>query len=280
MLLSKQLAVLEPLSRKQIKENVVKKVKEVGKSRTKVQVGDIFDTNNCGKLVVLEYENALNLKVKFEDTGYVTSVQADRLRKGEIKDRSLPSVFGVGIIGNEQVKIDGKYTKDYQLWNSMLRRCYDEKYSNKSPTYKDCEVSDNFKYLPYFKKWCHRQIGFDQVGWQLDKDILIKRNKVYSENTCCFVPAEINSLLIKRDSLRGDLPIGVRYYKRVRKYVAQVSRFKKVTHLGCFNTPDEAFNAYKEAKEDYVKEVANKWKDQIDPRVYEALMKYRVEITD
>ena len=162
----------------------------------------------------------------------------------------------------------------------MLRVCYDEKYSNKYPTYKDCEVSDNFKYFPYFKDWCSKQTGFGKEGWQLDKDILIKGNKVYSEDVCAFVPSEVNRLFIKRDSLRGDLPIGVRYYKKVRKYAAQMSRFKKAIHLGYFYTPDEAFNAYKEAKEAYIKEVANKWKDQIDPRVYEALMKYRVEITD
>ena len=47
-----------------------------------------------------------------------------------------------------------------------------------------------------------------------------------------------------------------------------------------FKTPEEAFYVYKEAKETYIKEVANRWKDQIDPRVYEALMKYEVEITD
>lgn len=262
----------------------MKKVKEVGKSRTKIQVGAIFDTNNCGKLVVLEYENAINLKVKFIDTGYVTSVQAGHLRRGNVKDRSLPSVYGVGIIGNGITKVCGVETKDHQLWNNMLRRCYDEKYSNKYPTYKDCTASDNFKYLPYFEDWCSKQTGFGKEGWQLDKDILIKGNKIYSEDTCCFVPAEINRLFIKcdrsRGAARGDLPIGVNYHKASRKFVAQVNRFKKVIYLGCFNTPDEAFNAYKQAKEDYIKEVAEKWKDQIDPRVYEALMKYRVEITD
>ena len=247
---------------------------------TKIQVGDIFDTNNCGKLVVLEYKGHLDVIVKFIDTAYVTSVQVGNLRKGEVKDRSLPSVFGVGIIGNGITCVGGVETRDYKLWKNMLRRCYDEKYSNKYTTYKDCTASDNFKYLPYFEEWCHQQTGFDQECWHLDKDILIKRNKVYSENTCCFVPSEVNNLFTKHDSLRGEYPIGVRYHKMGRKYTAQISKFKKVIYLGCFNTPDEAFNAYKEAKEDYIKEVANKWKDQIDPRVYEALMKYRVEITD
>ena len=247
---------------------------------TKIQVGDIFDTKNYGKLVVLEYRGHLDVIVKFEDTGYETTTRANELRKGEVRDRSLPSVCGVGIIGNGIAKVCGVETKDYKLWKSMLERCYDEKYSNKYPTYKDCEVSDNFKYLPYFEEWCSKQTGFYQEGWHLDKDILVRGNKVYSENTCCFVPAEINRLFIKSDAARGDLPIGVNYYKKNKKYVAKMSRFKEDINLGCFATPDEAFNAYKEAKEAYIKEVANKWKDQIDLRVYEALMNYQVEITD
>ena len=247
---------------------------------TKIRVGDIFDTNNCGKLVVLEYKGHLDVIVKFIDTGYETTARANNLRKGNVKDRSLPSVYGVGIIGNGIAKVCGVETKDYQLWNSMLRRCYDEKIHAYRPTYEKCSVSDNFKYLPYFEEWCHQQIGFDQVGWQLDKDILIKGNKIYSEDTCCFVPAEINSLFIKCDRSRGEYPIGVSYPKRVRKYVAKMRKFKEDIHLGCFSKPDEAFNAYKEAKEAYIKEVANKWKDQIDLRVYEALMNWTIEITD
>ena len=247
---------------------------------TKIRVGDIFDTNNCGKLVVLEYKGHLDIIVKFIDTGYETTARANNLRKGKVKDRLVPSVFGVGIIGNEQVKIDGKYTKDYQLWNNMLRRCYDEKYSNKYPTYKDCEVSDNFKYFPYFKDWCSKQTWFGKEGWQLDKDILVKGNKVYSEDTCCFVPKDLNSLLTHRKKDKGLYPVGVSYKPRINRYIAQIRKFKENIHLGCFATPDEAFCAYKEAKEAYIKEVAELYKDRIDPRVYEALMKYVVEITD
>ena len=258
----------------------MKDTKEVGKSRTKIQIGDIFDTNNYGKLVVLEYENIYNLKVKFIDTAYETTTRAYQLRKGEVKDRSSPSVYGVGIIGNCITRVCGVETRDYQLWKSMLCRCYDVSYSNKNPTYKDCTVSDNFKYFHYFKEWCHRQIGFDQEGWHLDKDILVKGNKVYSEDVCAFVPSEVNSLLTKRDSLRGDCPVGVSYKPRINRYIAQIRKFKKVINLGYFSTPEEAFNAYKEAKEAYIKSLAEKWKDKIDPRVYEALMKYRVEITD
>jgi len=88
-------------------------------------------------------------------------------------------------------------------------------------------------------------------------------------------------LFIKRDAARGDLPIGVWFDKQKGKYQADVSvGRKKRKRLGSFSTPEEAFQIYKEAKEAYIKEVANKWKDQIDNRVYEALTTYEVEIND
>ena len=43
----------------------------------------------------------------------------------------------------------------------------------------------------------------------LDKDILCKGNKIYSRDTCVFVPQRINSLFTKCDNARGDNPIGV-----------------------------------------------------------------------
>lgn len=74
----------------------------------------------------------------------------------------------------------------------------------KYPTYKDCEVSENFKSYEYFYEWCNKQIGFGNEYWQLDKDLLIKGNKVYSENTCHFIPKEINLVLTKSDKKRGE----------------------------------------------------------------------------
>ena len=118
----------------------------------------------------------------------------------------------------------------------------------------------------------------DEKGrpFALDKDILIKENKVYSEDTCCFVPQEINALFVKRDKLRGEYPIGVSFHKSRGMLRATLNN----KHLGYFNTVEQAFQVYKQAKEDYIKEVANKWKDQIDPRVYDALVSYQVEITN
>ena len=118
-------------------------------------------------------------------------------------------------------------------------------------------------------------------SWQLDKDILLKRNKVYSPETCVIVPNELNCLIIKTDATRGNLPVGVS--KSGKKFMANLRAGKenrKSTYLGTFDTPEEAFKAYKLAKEEYIKVVADKYKNQITEQCYQALYNYQVEITD
>ena len=249
-------------------------------------VGKVFKSKSSGDFKVLKYNDSANVVIQFLKTGYETLVQLTNVRNGYIKDPYLPSVYGVGILGTKYPsKVSGVTTKEYVPWCSMLKRCYSDSYKKKNPTYKDCEVSENFKSYEYFYEWCHKQVGFGNDGngnpFHLDKDLLIKGNKVYSESTCVFIPSEINSLLIKREALRGEYLIGVYWSKTNKAFRARVNKNKGASeHLGYFNTELEAFNAYKVAKETYIKEQANKFKSQIDPRAYEALMNYQVEITD
>lgn len=245
------------------------------------EVGSLVKTNNFGYLLITRYVSSREVYCKFIDTGYEVKTTMQQLLKGNINDRLKPTVFGVGVIG-ECLTVDscGNRLKEYQVWKGMLERCYSDKFQAKKPTYKGCIVSENFVCYPYFKKWCNKQIGFDQVGWHLDKDILSKGNKVYSEDTCCFVPQEINSLLVRSNATRGKYPLGVSYLTRLGMFEASVSLGGRNKRIGRFYNAQEAFYAYKEVKESYIKEVANKWKDRIDPRVYNALMSWNIEITD
>lgn len=245
------------------------------------EVGSLVKTNNFGYLLITRYVSSREVYSKFIDTGYEVKTTMQQLLKGNINDRLKPTVFGVGVIG-ECLTVDscGNRLKEYQVWKGMLERCYSDKFQDKKPTYKGCIVSENFVCYPYFKKWCNKQIGFDQVGWHLDKDILSKGNKVYSEDTCCFVPQEINSLLVRSNATRGKYPLGVSYLTRLGMFEASVSLGGRNKRIGRFYNAQEAFYAYKEVKESYIKEVANKWKDQIDPKVYEALMSWNIETTD
>ena len=175
--------------------------------------------------------------------------------------------------------------KEHALWRSMLARCYTERNLKKKPAYIGCIVSDNFKMYEFFYEWCNGQIGFNEIDengrqFALDKDLLIKGNKIYSEDTCVFIPMEINNVIVKSDSLRGEYPIGVAYDKERDKFQARLWINNKPKFLGRFETVEEAFNKYKVSKENNIKLIANKWKGLIVCRAYEALMNYQVEITD
>lgn len=183
------------------------------------------------------------------------------------------------------VRNRGKVVKEYRLWKAMLLRCTDA-YWKKHPTYTTITCSENFKSYPFFYEWCQEQTGFnskDHVGrcWQLDKDLLSKHSKIYSEDTCCFIPQRINSLFTKSNGTRGSLPIGVCFNKAGKGFQSVCSSGEgKLKHLGYFNTSQEAFQAYKTYKEALIKEVANEYKEMLDSRVYEALMNYEVNEND
>ena len=247
-------------------------------------IGKVCKSLNSGDFKILKYNDSYNVDIQFLKTGYEMVAQLGHIKNGVVKDPYLPSVYGVGILGTKyQAKINGVITKEYDLWHSMLQRCYSDAYQKKQPTYEGCEVSDNFKSYEYFYEWCHRQVGFDNKDWHLDKDLLFKGNKLYSEYTCVFLPREINILFTTRVRFRGDSPIGVHFSNGEGKYVAQISDGKSKgnrTHLGLFNDEYSAFCAYKEAKEIKIKEIAEKWKGKIDDRAYDALINYQVDITD
>ena len=245
-------------------------------------VGKVCKSTSSGDFKILKYNDSKDVEIRFLKTGYEMTAELGNIKSGKVKDPYSPSVYGVGVLGTKyQPTINGINTKEYTLWRSMLRRCYSYSFKKQRPTYIGCEVSDNFKSYEYFYDWCHNQIGFYNEDWHLDKDLLIKGNKVYNENTSVFIPQEINSMLVKSDKRRGEYLIGVCWHKKGKAFVATVNKNKgKPEYLGLFKTEIEAFNAYKTAKEYFIKEQAEKWKGQIDERAYNALMNYVVSIDD
>lgn len=189
-------------------------------------------------------------------------------------------VWGVGKNDYESnIKYNKVHIQSYHTWEQMLKRCYNEKFKEKNQTYKDCKVCDEWLSFKNFKIW------FDEhyiEGYALDKDILFKGNKLYSPQTCCFVPIEVNSLLTKSQKQRGDYPIGVHFRKDNKKYFAYTSKKGKRVNIGFFDNPTDAFKAYKAKREAIIKEIALEYflSGKIAENVYNALMNYKVEIDD
>lgn len=189
--------------------------------------------------------------------------------------------FGHGFNdGKYPTQINGKNIKEYSLWLGMIWRCYCEEAQKKYPAYIDCYVSDNFKSYSYFYEWCQTQCGFKENNWQIDKDLLAKGNKIYSEDSCVFIPRKLNMLTVRHKSRRGGLPIGVYFHKQNGKFRSKISIDGKKIHIGFFDNEIDAFNSYKEKKESHIKSMAENFKDIVDLRVYNALMCYSVEISD
>jgi hypothetical protein len=159
-------------------------------------------------------------------------------------------VYGIGyndltIKGNEEA---------YSKWKDMLGRCYSLIYQSKQPTYIGCSVCDEWLTFSKFKEWFSAN---NRLGMQLDKDILIRGNKIYGPEYCRFVPRQINTLLLDRGAKRGVYKLGVSWDKGAQKFRAQINRGKGSEFIGYYNTELEAFNAYKIEKELWIKNRAD-----------------------
>lgn len=158
----------------------------------------------------------------------------------------------------------------YNIWVQMLVRGYDEKFKLKRPTYKDVTVCEEWWLFSTFKSWMGLQ---DWEGKQLDKDLLIPGNKVYSPNTCVFVSGQVNNFLTDSEAARGDYKIGVSLQKDCGKFRATCKNpFDKTdSYIGLFNTEESAYLAWLGKKREYAKCLSML---QTDKRVAEALVSY------
>lgn len=143
----------------------------------------------------------------------------------------------------------------YKRWTGMLSRCYSEKFKRKTSSYLDCRVSDEWKYFMNFKLWMEKQ---DWEGKELDKDLLVEGNRVYGPNTCMFIDQEVNTFILENKNRRGDWPLGVYFNKPSKKFLAYVREERRNRYLGQFGCPNEAHNAWREAKRELAVALAAK----------------------
>lgn len=155
-----------------------------------VRVGEIFTTRH-GDLIVEKYINANEVVVRFLSTNSVKITSSGNIRKGLVKDLCAPTVFGVGCIGVGKYLSSSRRVKSsaYICWHNMIKRCYCKEYQEKYPWYSECTVSEEWLNFQNFAEWYYANF---KEGFELDKDIKRFGNKVYSKETCQFVPPSIN----------------------------------------------------------------------------------------
>lgn len=240
------------------------------------------------EMIIVEYKKAIDIDVYFPEYNWTfKGATYQNFKKGQIKSPYERRYFGIGYLGEGKYKCkeNGKKTRAYSTWNSMLQRCYDKKYHRKEPTYKDCEVSEEWHNFQNYAKWYYdNYYEVEGETMELDKDILFKHNKIYSPETCIFVPKTINSLFVKRQNSRGESVIGTtpkngRYQVQCNIINPKTSKSKK-EYLGICDTQEKAFEIYKYYKERNIKEIADYYKSLIPQNLYNTLYNYEVEFDD
>lgn len=264
---------------RKLREDRVRNCGECGTPLGSYYWGDKITNFEGYEFTLIKIEN--RIAVLEDQKGQRFEVNYGYLKKGNFCYPYHPSVAGVGYygVGRYVAKSGGdKHTEEYENWNSMMKRCY---VSNKHvSSYHDKSVCDGWHNFQSFAEWATNQVGFNQ-GYHLDKDLLKKGNLVYGPDTCVYLPPDINSFI--RRKRMNDLPLGVDIaynYDGTPYFRTQGREGGKNIVLGRFYKIEDAFFAYKQHKEMLAKELAEKWKNKIDPRAYQALINYTVEITD
>lgn len=245
---------------------------------SKMEIGESFKTNEGYFCTVLEYRGCDDVLVRFNDQyRHERTVRTQQLRSGKIKNPYHPIVFGKGFYGDGPYKALCKTgnTLEYGMWVNMLARCYGNHKKLNKPTYIDCHVCEEWLNFQVFAKWLNAN-PYHNKGYALDKDVLIKGNKIYSPAACALLPRQINSaVIIRKPSLNG-YPVGVTANKGKGMFDVRISKKGKIKSVGTFASISLARSAYIKEKELYVRELAMEFKDRIDHRVFSALMQWTV----
>ena len=248
-------------------------------------------TNTNGSIMkIIEYNNVHNIIVLFTEYNWTTKTEIKHFNSGKVKCPYDKSLAGIGYLGEGQYKVwdstNNKMTPQYKKWSSMITRCYNTNNLKKKPCYSECYVCEEWHNYQNFAQW-YDENYYEVPGevMHLDKDILIKGNKEYGPDTCCFVPAKINCCWVN-EYKEDDLPPGVKRRKDYKTFkytsclgITNKGESKRI-YLPTVNSPEEAFYNYKEAKEHYVKQIADEYIDYLPPHVYEALYNWTIDISD
>jgi hypothetical protein len=236
-----------------------------------MNVGDNYETLNCGTIEILKYSGCFDVDVRFLDTGYEVKTNTSNIRSGRVKDKLFRSVLGVGFVGVGMHKTteNGRQSKKYRRWVNMLERCYSYSFHEKNPTYIGCTVCDEWHNFQSFGDWFDSEFTSEKSSWDIDKDILNKDSKQYSKDNCILIPQWLNKFVKQthNDSIVGS--IGVDFMKSNGKFRARCTNPENGSHehLGLFQCEKSAHKAWLERKIYHAKSMKSKM-DEIDIRIF------------
>jgi hypothetical protein len=232
--------------KKCVKDNIFTQGFDKNYTQYKSRLGETGVSNEGYKMKIIEYNNAndIVLKIEVHVECFIKTMYRE-FRKGTISNPYHPSYLGVGYFGEGEYKarVNGKKTKAYIVWGSMLTRCYKD---DRNLTYNNVTVCSERLNFQNFAKWFEENYDNETMqNWQLDKDVICKDCKIYSPETCCFIPQDINFLFTS--SKERDLPKGV----SKTKYGYKAINFQTLTKNNSsktFKTVEEALDFYTNSK--------------------------------
>lgn len=237
-----------------------------------ISVGSTWKINGGTSITVLEIINAKNIKVRHNDCfGYITNVQVSAISSGNIKNPYAISVYGKGYLGEGlySTRINKVMTLEYMTWVNMLKRCYDPGYHMTHPTYEDCIVCNEWLNFQTFANW-YCNTGYYGLGYEIDKDLLVRGNRIYSPTTCVMLPSEINAILSVKSNTNRELPVGV--YPSGNNYQVKVHDASGGTYVGTYHSISLAIEAQHNAKKLLIYKLAEKHRPYIDEFTYNAII--------
>lgn len=246
----------------------------------KLNIGDEYKAN-CGTYCkVIQRIDVNKVLIEWQDEFKHRQIaRPNRVMNGKVYNPYFRYTFGIGYVGFGKYP-PSKNEKLYSLWRSIFTRCYNKDYHKDKPTYIGCTVSDVWHNFQNFAEWCESQSGYGLKDYELDKDLLLRGNKIYGPEYCCFVPSYVNSIFSLSDDIRGEPPIGVslgKYTKtKGQRYIAQV-KSKRLPiktlprYIGSFSSIEEAHKGW---------QVAKSWVIQETLKIYSKEIAFNSKIAD
>lgn len=241
--------------------------------QAKERLGEVRLNKYGTPMKIIQYTNAGDITIEFQDEHKVRVNTTYSNFQKSVNNPYDIRVCGKGYIGEGKFSYQENLVinKVYDIWKIMLSRCYDELQRGHNMAYEDCEVCEEWHNLQNFGKWYednYYNVG-DGKRMHIDKDIIIKGNRIYSPETCLLVPQRINMIFMKKNrKVDPDLPQGI------RRCVGGFMVSYNTEYLGIFTELNDAIDVYLKAKRLHIKEVVEDYGDSLPEKVQKVLLSW------